>query len=162
EHDRLSIIDAHARSDFASAEHRLINYVGRKLNGCGNRNTSHAIHTDGVDRAPVINKTFELDDLGNEIEVNSRRISADDWFDFQSHTGISRLPILGRSRCHDNRNGGRCSNYSSSRSAADRWNLWLRVRPRISQFSYDFDDCPLSALSSHAWRREEIDSLLLV
>src|SRR5262249_21710143 len=80
------------------------------------------------------------------------------------HACVSCLPILrGRGR-NDYWNACGCPNDidSSSGRTADRWNLWLSVRPWISKFSDNLDDRALTALSCHTGRREKIDSLFLV
>ena len=74
---------------------------GGELNRLGNRYPSNGIDAHGINRAAVIDEAFKLDDLRNEVEIDRRCVSTDDWFDFQRHTSVSRLPILRRRRRHD-------------------------------------------------------------
>ena len=154
----LPIINADARGHLAGAKHRLVNHIWRQLNRLGNRNTSHGIDTHCIDGAAVVDKALELHYLRNEIEIDSRRVSADYGFDFQCDAGIARLPILRGCR-RDNDRHDRARNRSGS---ANRRNLRRCICSRVAQFSDDFDDGALPAFGRHAGRREKIDSLFLV
>src|SRR5205823_226735 len=156
---RLPVIDTHAGGHFARAKYRLVDHVRRELNGLRNRNASDGVDADCINRAAVIDEALKLDDLRDKVQIDSRRIASYYRFDFESHTGVARFPIL-RScwRDHDGHN----STHECRARAADGWNLWLSVCPRISKFSDDLDDSALTALCGHTWRREEIDSLFFV
>src|SRR5947208_13586065 len=55
----------------------------------GNRNTSHGIDTHCIDGAAVVDKALELHYLRNEIEIDSRRVSADYGFEDRKSTRLN-------------------------------------------------------------------------
>ena len=84
-HYGLPIIDTDACRHLARAEDWLVNDVSGQLDRPGNGdtgNTSNGIDTNCIDRAAVVDEAFELDDLRNQVEINCRRVSSDDRFNF--------------------------------------------------------------------------------
>src|SRR5262249_22476272 len=103
-HYRLPVPDAHARGHFTRAEHRLIDNIRSKLNRLRNRYAGNAINTDSINRAAIVDEALELHNLRDEVDIDSRIISAYDRLDFQSDASISGLTILRRCRSYNHWN----------------------------------------------------------
>ena len=63
----LTVGDLHARGYFTGTKDWLVDHIGSEKYGRRNRDARRRIHTDGIDRAAIVNESFELDDLRHEV-----------------------------------------------------------------------------------------------
>ena len=52
------------------------------------------------DGAAVVNESFELDDLGDEVQIDGISVRANDWFHFESDASIARFECGGSGWSH--------------------------------------------------------------
>src|SRR6186713_1363274 len=107
QHDRLAIPNADTGCHLSGAENRLINNIwGENALRRVDQPSSHRIQKRrrwSKDWTSVVDETFKLDDLRNEIEIDRHPIWSNHWLDFQGYTSIPGFEMSRRRRCHRHR-----------------------------------------------------------
>ena len=71
----MPVIDADTRGHLASAEHRLVNHILGEQNRHGRGyGAADRVDTYRIDWAPVIDESFELHNLRNQVQIDRCRI----------------------------------------------------------------------------------------